>query len=286
MLFSNAGAAEACKEFMISVERHGEKAIPPNRISLFPLGVTCDNEKGEQGNIPVLYAVLYPEESFPISSTFWRLTGTGISSRLAEKALQYTDSLQEMTDALNMSPPQTPHPVFSAIRSRVSDLIERAPLHPERARKVAENDVYLYPSGMSAIYHIHQMLGEWRGMESVITGFPYELTIAIMETYGPGFKFYSLGTDRELEAFEKHLEQLHNKGQKIQAAWCECPSNPLLRTVDLERVRRLAVKYDFPVVCDDTIGSFANVDVSDIADIVITSLTKSFNGFADLLAGR
>jgi cystathionine gamma-synthase len=72
----------------------------------------------------------------------------------------------------------------------------------------------------------------------------------------------------------------------IQAVWCECPSNPLLYTVDLERIRRLANKHGFIVVVDETIGSFANVDVLGVADIVVTSLSKSFNGYADLLSGR
>ncbi|KAA8641697.1 uncharacterized protein ATNIH1004_011833 [Aspergillus tanneri] len=59
----------------------------------------------------------------------------------------------------------------------------------------------------------------------------------------------------------------------------------MLRTSNLKRVRKLANQYDFTFVVDDTIGSFANVDVIDVADIVVTSLSKYFNGFADVLAG-
>lgn len=36
---------------------------------------------------------------------------------------------------------------------------------------------------------------------------------------------------------------------------------------------------------DDTIGSFANIDVLPVADFVISSLTKSFSGYADVIAG-
>lgn len=36
---------------------------------------------------------------------------------------------------------------------------------------------------------------------------------------------------------------------------------------------------------DDTIGSFANIDVLPVADMVMTSLTKSFSGYADVIAG-
>jgi cystathionine gamma-synthase len=51
-------------------------------------------------------------------------------------------------------------------------------------------------------------------------------------------------------------------------------------------VRKLADKYDFVVVVDDTIGSSSYVDVLGVADVVITSLTQSFNSFADVLPSR
>ena len=46
-----------------------------------------------------------------------------------------------------------------------------------------------------------------------------------------------------------------------------------------------ADKYDFYTVVDDTIGSFCNVDVSSVADVIMTSLTKSFSGYADVMSG-
>lgn len=42
----------------------------------------------------------------------------------------------------------------------------------------------------------------------------------------------------------------------------ETPSNPLLRTANLRRLRSLADKYGFIVVVDDTVGSWVSVDVS------------------------
>lgn len=39
------------------------------------------------------------------------------------------------------------------------------------------------------------------------------------------------------------------------------------------------------MVIDDTIGSFANVDVLPAADALITSLTKSFSGYSDVMGG-
>ncbi len=66
----------------------------------------------------------------------------------------------------------------------------------------------------------------------------------------------------------------------------EFPSNPLLRSADLPRLRMLADKYDFLVMVDETIGNFANVEVLPYADIVVSSLSKVFSGDANVMGGR
>jgi len=58
----------------------------------------------------------------------------------------------------------------------------------------------------------------------------------------------------------------------------ECPSKPLLVSENLDRLRSSAVNYCFTLMVDDTIGVFCNVDALGAADVIITSLTKSFNG--------
>ncbi|KAJ5608599.1 hypothetical protein N7537_005218 [Penicillium hordei] len=54
---------------------------------------------------------------------------------------------------------------------------------------------------------------------------------------------------------------------------------------DLQRLRTLVDRYSFPIACDETIRSFINVDVLPYVDIVMTSLTKSFSGGSDIMAG-
>lgn len=46
-----------------------------------------------------------------------------------------------------------------------------------------------------------------------------------------------------------------------------------------------AQKYGFYIVVDETVASFCNVDVLPVADAIITSLTKSFSGYADVMGG-
>ncbi len=285
MLFSHSGAATACKAYMVSDRLHGVKAASQQTISLCCIVFGKPDDLETTLVLPSLYAVVFPTEFSVLAALFWRLTGTGISSRLAERCLEALGDMRKF-NGLAKPMPTVFHPVYELLNQRIAHLMERSPINPARIAKVTSKDVYLYPSGMAAIYHIHHLLLDWRGAESVVLGFTYELTLKILEVYGPSYRFYSAGTDEDIDKFESYLQSRNSKNDKIQAAWCECPSNPLLRTVDLKRVRRLADKYDFVVVVDDTIGSFANVDVLDVADIVITSLTKSFNGFADVLAGR
>lgn len=235
-----------------------------------------------------LHAIIYPKAGLKLAMAFWRLTGLGISSRLAEDCLKHIDSLHKATEIniAERSPEQTWTPAHQKICQRIVELLKRSPIRIPRLTELTCSDVYLYQSGMSAIYHVQHLLLKWRGMESVVFGFPYELTLKVLETYGPGCRFYAFGTDDELDQLEAYLEEVSGMGGHVQAIWCECPSNPLLRTSDLDRMRVLADRHGFILVVDETIGSFGNVDVSRVADIIITSLTKSFSGYSDVMGGR
>ena len=41
----------------------------------------------------------------------------------------------------------------------------------------------------------------------------------------------------------------------------------------------------FVLVVDDTIGTFGNVNLLGVADVVLTSLTETFSGLADVMEG-
>lgn len=76
-----------------------------------------------------------------------------------------------------------------------------------------------------------------------------------------------------------------DKSAPVLALFCEFPSNPLLRSPDLARIRTLADKHNFVIVVDETIGNFINVDVMPYADIVVSSLTKIFSGDSNVMGG-
>ncbi|KAF1938065.1 cystathionine gamma-synthase [Clathrospora elynae] len=146
----------------------------------------------------------------------------------------------------------------------------------------SEEDVYLYPTGMSSIFNAHRNLLRAKGpSEAIVYGFPYIDTLKITEKFGPGSKFYGFGSSEELDDLERRLEG----GEQYVALFTEFPGNPLLRCPDLERIRKLADEYDFCVVVDETIGNFINVNVLQYADVVVSSLTKVFSGDSNVMGG-
>lgn len=147
---------------------------------------------------------------------------------------------------------------------------------------LAEDDVYLFPAGMNAIYNAHRALLAARGsLKSINFGFPYVDTLKILQKFGPGCCFYGNGSAEDLDDLEARLKG----GERFLGLFCEFPGNPLLNCPDLARIRKLADEYDFAVVIDETIGTFANINVLHIADVVVSSLTKIFSGDSNVMGG-
>ncbi|KAI0404037.1 pyridoxal phosphate-dependent transferase [Xylaria palmicola] len=184
----------------------------------------------------------------------------------------------------------------SAIRRRIAgvlttdlDLASKSlPAMAPGARGVAdlqEHDIYLTPCGMNAIFTTHQALlraeGPAPARRSVNFGFPYVDTLKILQKFGPGAIFYGHGSGADLDDLEARLRG----GERILALFCEFPGNPLLTCPDLDRIRQLADAHDFAVVVDETIGTFVNVNVLPLADVVVSSLTKIFSGDCNVMGG-
>ena len=159
----------------------------------------------------------------------------------------------------------------------------------QRVQGMTENDIYLFPTGMSAIFNTHRLLlaqSQARGVpasqnKSICFGFPYIDTLKVLEKWGPGALFYGNGDSADLDDLEHRLFS----GERYLALFTEFPSNPLLRTPDILRLRDLATKYSFTLVVDETVGNFINVDVLSHADVVVSSLTKVFSGDSNVMGG-
>ncbi|KAM0249363.1 hypothetical protein ACHAQJ_009079 [Trichoderma viride] len=181
----------------------------------------------------------------------------------------------------------------SAIRKRIAgslsgdvDMNDETKPHVESNSRgiesLDETDVLLYPSGMNAIFNAHRaLLAALGSHKSINFGFPYVDTLKIIQKFGPGCVFYGHASSDELD----DLERLLKDGQRFLALFCEFPGNPLLTCPDLKRIRKLADEFNFAVVIDETIGTFANVNVLQYADIVVSSLTKIFSGDSNVMGG-
>lgn len=83
-----------------------------------------------------------------------------------------------------------------------------------------------------------------------------------------------------LKTVEEHLK---NKPKLI---WLETPTNPLLKISDIEKICKLAKKYNVMTVVDNTFMSpYFQRPIELGADIVVHSLTKYINGHSDVVGG-
>lgn len=169
----------------------------------------------------------------------------------------------------------------------------------------AERDVMLFPSGMAAIYHVFRAVRAWRPRGVVVVlGAVFHSTYHLLEKAEGGFKHFGDVGEGVVGAVEGFAEELRGEGREVAMVVVEFPSNPLLECVDLVGLKAVvcflffwappllegretdsslqADKYSFPVVVDDTIGSVANIDLLPVSDVIVTSLSKSFSGYANV----
>lgn len=205
-----------------------------------------------------LWAAVFPQESFPRVFAYWQHSGRILSSRAAEDwlrngALKNPDSRVERKIRESLA----------GWSGAPADLIS------------------LHPSGMAAIFAAFQScIARSPGKRTVMFGFPYTDTLKILEKFGPGVEFFPRGDADDLDALAALL-----RTEQVAAVFCEFPSNPLLVVPDLPAIHSMASAAGVPVVADDTVGTFFNVDVLPHADLVATSLTKSVSGEGDVMAG-
>ena len=74
--------------------------------------------------------------------------------------------------------------------------------------------------------------------------------------------------------------------ENTKMIWVETPSNPLLKLIDIEKIRKSINNQDIIVVCDNTFASPYNQQpLNQGADAVIHSSTKYLGGHSDIIGG-
>ncbi len=201
--------------------------------------------------------LIIDKKSSPSAKAFWQHTGLGLSSREAaialgrEKAPSSSDGHCARDELLNR---------LGTIYNCNSSLIQ------------------LHRSGMAALTTILSAIRCIKGDRSILQiGFPYVDVLKL-----PQIIFQ--GSDLIIKTKLKYIKEELEKKQP-SALIVEIPSNPLLQCVDLISISKIAKDKNIPIIVDDTIGSSVNVHLTPYADIIFSSLTKSFAGRGDILAG-
>ena len=247
LVFPQAIHAQRCLDFI--ARRRGERC---GRVV----------EWGSEG----FGVAVFPAEVYDEGRRFWRFCGEIVSSRQAVAALRGGRLAgEDDEDAGEVA--------VRILRERLAHLSGQTP-----------EDVFLFPSGMAANFAVHRMLTALRPeARTVQLDFPYVDVLKLQEAFGVGVHFLPLGVEEDYEAQLRPLL----RAEPLAGLFAEAPSNPLLRCVDLPRVREMLDREqpDAPLVVDDTIATVVNVDAFRFADVVTTSLTKAFSGVGDVLAG-
>jgi len=214
--------------------------------------------EGKAVEVKGLWAAYFPAGNLSIARAYWQHAGRILSSRAAE-------------DWLGSRGLAAPDAALEVILRGQLAAWSGAP---------AQN-ISLHPSGMAAIYAAFRMATACRpGKRTVMFGFPYTDTLKILQKFGHGVEFFPRGDADELAQLAQLLER-----EEVAGIFCEFPGNPLLNTPDLPALHAMAAARDVPVIVDDTIGTFINVDVLPHVDFVATSLTKAVSGEGDVMAG-
>lgn len=198
-------------------------------------------------------------DDFPRLREYWQHAGEVLTSRAAE--LMLSGQVVRSSDT----------PARKEVLRRLREF---------RTNRDAE--IRLYPCGMAAIAAVWRALRQHDPINpSVQFGFPYVDTLKIQQRFAPAdVRFYPVGQPEDLRQLTELLSR-----QKIAAVLCESTTNPLLTSLDLQALRQLADQHGFLLVIDDTLAACINHDVLPYADVVVTSLTKYFGGYGDVLAG-
>jgi cystathionine gamma-synthase len=150
----------------------------------------------------------------------------------------------------------------------------------------AAEDVHLAVTGMNAIHGLYGCVSAIQRPHGrrrwARHGWTFMDSMKILDHFaGAGVNRVVAGA-LDLPALERLLDEC---GQEVAAVFTEVPSNPLVQTPDVPRLRELADRHGCALVIDATLGTPHNVDVLPYADACVESLTKYANGAADVMMG-
>ncbi len=251
--------AEIAKIALTKANIHGGTSWPyPNLTIAEEAREYCEktNSNGHTSiiNVAGIECLVVDNTTTTAAKSFWQHTGQGASSRQAAIALKREKSPSRIDGEL----------AKKLLRKRLGNIYQCPTKY-----------ISLYPSGMAALTAALKVI---HGQRSIIQlGFPY---VDVLKLPQKIFNGSDLILTQNLSLIKKELDE-----KKPSALIIELPSNPMLQCIDLPEVSKLARTRHIPIIADDTIGSGVNINSLPYADLIFSSLTKSFAGSGDILAG-
>ncbi|KAJ5953894.1 hypothetical protein N7501_008173 [Penicillium viridicatum] len=295
MLFASATAASKCLAVLRDSVTSEENPTSLETVRFF---MPSETARGATTfHWANFSAVLLPSILWKKAMAFWRDTGSGLSTRHAEFCigeLDYLDSDSSNPTFCSPAPVKCDNSQstqsLDRIQAAAGSIYELKSIIAEVATSdqpgepaVHPDDVFPYPTGMNAIFSLSEALVSM-GPESTVAAFGWLYPETVEVLRGGGWKSclsYKYGTEEDLNQLENALQS----GLKIAALFCELPSNILLSSPDLHRIRALADRFGFIVACDDTVAGFVNLDAIICVDVMVSSLTKTFSGSSNVTGG-
>jgi cystathionine gamma-synthase len=202
-----------------------------------------------------LQVLVVPNKAKPDADSYWRFAGEIVSSRQAQDFLD--GNLRDGSK---------------------SHLIARS---LSKSTGADPDHTFIFSSGMAAVTSVLRALpGMLAGKKTLQLEFPYVDCLKVQELFGHGVAYLNEATG---ESFDEAL--LRIRQGEFAGVFTEIPSNPLLRTVDLQRVAKACHDSGTPLIVDDSAAGPLNVDALRYADVVTGSLTKWISGEGDVMAG-
>jgi cystathionine gamma-synthase len=202
-----------------------------------------------------MHVLAVPAKARQAAVDYQRFTGELVSSRQAEDVLEGKVREGDKSHLL---------------QRRLGKLLAVEPDH-----------VFIFNSGMASITAVLRSLpGVKEGKKTLQIEFPYVDALKVQEQFGNGVVFLNQAVG---ESFDEALRRIRQG--EFAGVFTECPSNPLLRTIDVPRVAAACAEGGVPFIIDDSSVGPSNVVALRFADVVTTSLTKWLSGVGDVMAG-
>ncbi|MGB0371675.1 MAG: PLP-dependent transferase [Opitutales bacterium] len=200
-------------------------------------------------------------------------TGYGISSRLAERILNQLGLLE---NSALFEEERLDGDSYSAVSNAVAALAN-----------TEADKVVLTNSGMNAFYAAFKAAEATQAREGkhvwIQLGWLYLDTNKVLERLSSTDTRFI--TCYDVDARDTLDAVLEKYGKRVAGIITETPTNPLVQTVNIQYLRKVCDNVGALLILDPTIASLSNVDVSQYADIIVTSLTKYAGNQGDVIMG-